>query len=200
MRATDILRSAARALGTALRPAPGRTRTPPSPSRETRPTPSPSPAGRPTPTRPPGGQAPPLPGGITEYDVPAFGPPLPSYAPDLDGAADPGEIVWGWVPYEEDASKGKDRPMLVVGSGGGALVALQLTSKDRTGDRAAEARRGRYWFDVGTGEWDRKRRDSEVRLDRLLRVPEDRIRREGAILERPRYDAVVAALRELHGW
>ncbi|MDO5501443.1 MAG: hypothetical protein Q4F67_17375, partial [Propionibacteriaceae bacterium] len=37
------------------------------------------------------------------------GPIRPLYAPDLDGDADPGEIVWGWVPFEEDHSKGKDR-------------------------------------------------------------------------------------------
>ena len=37
------------------------------------------------------------------------------YAPDLDGRADPGEIVWTWVVYEDDPSKGKDRPVLVVG-------------------------------------------------------------------------------------
>ena len=38
-----------------------------------------------------------------------------AYAPDLDGQADPGEIVWTWVVYEDDPSKGKDRPVLVVG-------------------------------------------------------------------------------------
>ena len=37
------------------------------------------------------------------------------YAPDLDGRADPGEIVWTWVVYEDDPTKGKDRPVLVVG-------------------------------------------------------------------------------------
>ncbi len=36
------------------------------------------------------------------------------YAPDLDGRADPGEIVWTWVVYEDDPSRGKDRP----GAGG----------------------------------------------------------------------------------
>ena len=35
------------------------------------------------------------------------------YAPDLDGRADPGEVVWTWVAYEEDASQGKDRPVPV---------------------------------------------------------------------------------------
>jgi hypothetical protein len=32
------------------------------------------------------------------------------YSPDLDRLADPGEIVWAWVPYEEDPGRGKDRP------------------------------------------------------------------------------------------
>ena len=40
--------------------------------------------------------------------------PHVSYAPDMDGAADPGEIVWTWVPFEEDPAQGKDRPVLVV--------------------------------------------------------------------------------------
>src|SRR5262249_40217914 len=30
------------------------------------------------------------------------------YAPDLDGQADPGEIVWTWVAYEDDPRQGKD--------------------------------------------------------------------------------------------
>ena len=38
-----------------------------------------------------------------------------TYAPDLDGRADPGEVVWTWVVYEDDPSRGKDRPVLVVG-------------------------------------------------------------------------------------
>ncbi len=37
------------------------------------------------------------------------------YSPNLDGRADPGEIVWTWVTYEEDPTRGKDRPVLVVG-------------------------------------------------------------------------------------
>src|SRR5688572_16152998 len=28
-----------------------------------------------------------------------------AYAPDLDGDADPGEIVWTWVPYEDDPAQ-----------------------------------------------------------------------------------------------
>ncbi|QWZ09322.1 type II toxin-antitoxin system PemK/MazF family toxin [Nocardioides panacis] len=121
-----------------------------------------------------------------------------SYAPDQDGRPDPGEVVWAWVPYEDDPSQGKDRPVLLVGRDGDQLVGLQLTSKDHDRDAEDEARYGRYWRDVGTGDWDRERRDSEVRLDRLLRLEESEVRREGAALDRAVFDAVVAAAREHH--
>ena len=53
-----------------------------------------------------------------------------AYAPELDGQADPGEIVWTWVPYEENDGRGKDRPVLVVArERGGTLLAVQLSSK-----------------------------------------------------------------------
>ena len=37
-----------------------------------------------------------------------------AYNPRTDGKPDPGEVVWAWVPYEEDASQGKDRPVLLI--------------------------------------------------------------------------------------
>src|SRR6476469_6178015 len=40
------------------------------------------------------------------------------YAPEADGEPDPGEVVWAWVPYEEDASQGKDRPVLLLDTAG----------------------------------------------------------------------------------
>src|SRR5690606_15566953 len=82
------------------------------------------------------------------------------YAPDLDGEPDPGEIVWTWVPYEEDHTRGKDRPVLVVGRDGGWLLALMLTSRDHD---AGPPRRDEVWLDLGTGDWDRRRRPSEIR-------------------------------------
>ena len=36
------------------------------------------------------------------------------YAPEIDGEPDPGEVVWAWVPYEDDPSQGKDRPVLLL--------------------------------------------------------------------------------------
>ncbi len=122
------------------------------------------------------------------------------YRPDPDGDADPGEVVWGWVPFEEDHSQGKDRPVLVIGKDGGRLLALMLTSKDHDRDAAQEARYGRQWMDVGTGDWDPKRRPSEVRLDRVLSLDPGAVRREGGTLPRATFDDVADAVRRVKGW
>lgn len=117
------------------------------------------------------------------------------YAPRPDGKPDPGEVVWGWVAYEDDPRQGKDRPVLIIGLRGDRLLGLMLTSKDHDRDAADEARHGRHWLDVGTGGWDRERRPSEVRLDRLLVLDPSSIRREGAALERGVFDSVINAAR-----
>ena len=49
------------------------------------------------------------------------------YSPVVDGRPDPGEVVWAWVPYEDDPSRGKDRPVLVLNRHGNRLTALALT-------------------------------------------------------------------------
>ncbi|NIZ89837.1 type II toxin-antitoxin system PemK/MazF family toxin [Kineococcus rubinsiae] len=118
------------------------------------------------------------------------------YAPRADGHPDPGEVVWTWVPYEEDDGRGKDRPVLIVGRTGADLVGLMLTSKDHDG-RPAD---GRSWVDVGTGAWDRQGRPSEVRVDRVLTVSPAQVRREGSTLPRERFDEVVAEARRVNGW
>ena len=113
------------------------------------------------------------------------------YAPQLDGDPDPGEIVWTWVPYEEDFTQGKDRPVLLVGRDGGWLLAIMLTSKDHSRDAADEARWGRYWLDIGSGPWDAQGRHSEVRLDRVIRVDPGAVRREGAVMGRSTFDTII---------
>lgn len=138
--------------------------------------------------------------GVVEYDHDRFGAPAFSYQPEQDGDPDPGEVVWGWVPYEEDASQGKDRPLLIVGTTRGAFVGVQLTSKNRASEGSLREEDGRTWFDVGTGGWDRQRRPSEARLDRVLLVSAEGIRREGAALPQERFVQVVAALKRVHGW
>ena len=161
--------------------------------RETRrPVRQPAPA-KPRPGRKPAGR-----------NAPATNPPEPTdgypgdftgvpelrYRPEDDADADPGEVVWTWVPYEEDHSQGKDRPVLVIGHDGPWLLALPMTSVDHDRDARQEAAAGRYWCDIGSGPWDREGRDSEVRVNRILRVDPTGIRRIAARLDRDRFEAV----------
>ena len=115
------------------------------------------------------------------------------YAPDLDGRADPGEIVWTWVVYEDDPTRGKDRPVLVVGRDRRVLLGLMVSSQDRHAE-------DRDWIGIGSGAWDYEGRQSWVRLDRVLDVPEESIRREGAILDREIFDLVAERLRADYSW
>jgi hypothetical protein len=115
------------------------------------------------------------------------------YAPDLDGRADPGEIVWTWVVYEDDPTRGKDRPVLVVGRDRSTLLGLMLSSQDHH-------RNDPNWVSIGGGSWDYESRQSWVRLDRVLDVPEDGIRREGAILELEMFELVATRLRTEYSW
>ncbi|WP_367131308.1 type II toxin-antitoxin system PemK/MazF family toxin [Saccharothrix sp. HUAS TT1] len=131
-------------------------------------------------------------GAVREVHTAAVAATL-EYSPDLDGLADPGEVVWAWVPFEEDPTRGKDRPLLVVGRHRRALLGLMLTS--RTPDRHELD----DCLDLGPGRWDRDGRRSYLRLDRVFELAEDDIRREGSVLEPERFSLVVDALRRL-GW
>jgi len=122
------------------------------------------------------------------------------YRPRADGRPDPGEVVWAWVPYDEGDGRGKDRPVLVIGRRGHDLLSLMLSSQDHDRDAADEARHGRSWTDIGTGFWDARGRPSEVRLDRLLVLDPVTVRREGAALDRARFDRVVSEARRVQGW
>ncbi|OBI11370.1 type II toxin-antitoxin system PemK/MazF family toxin [Mycobacterium sp. E2497] len=115
------------------------------------------------------------------------------YAPDLDGRADPGEIVWTWVVYEDDPTRGKDRPVLVVGRDRRVLLGLMVSSQERHAE-------DRDWIGIGSGAWDYEGRPSWVRLDRVLDVPEESIRREGAILDREIFDVIAERLRADYAW
>ena len=118
------------------------------------------------------------------------------YAPRPDGRPDPGEIVWTWVPFQEDHTHGKDRPVLLIGHDGRWLLALMLTSKDHVATRSP----GDHYLDIGTGAWDNHARPSEVKLDRIVRVDPAAIRREGSILPKSAFEEVRRSLYALHHW
>jgi len=111
------------------------------------------------------------------------------YRPERDGDPDPGEVVWTWVPFEEDPTLGKDRPVVIVGHHGEDLSGVALTTK-RTGHSTQ--------VEVGSGAWDPKGRPSYAKVDRLLDIEPSSVRREGAALSRRRFDVVIEALSRYH--
>lgn len=111
------------------------------------------------------------------------------YTPQIDGDPDPGEVVWTWVPFEDDPTLGKDRPVVIIGRHGPHLSGVALTSKDKgRGDDV----------EVGTGAWDSQNRPSYAKVDRLLDIDPDDVRREGSILNRRQFDDVVDAVSRIH--
>ena len=127
------------------------------------------------------------------------GPFTISYAPNQDDRPDPGEVVWTWVPYEEDHTQGKDRPVLIVGRDESWLLGAPLSSKDHDLDAAQEAGEGRYWVEIGRGAWDRSGRESAVRVNRIVRVDPKGVRRIGARLDEARFRVVAEAIRQHAG-
>jgi PemK-like, MazF-like toxin of type II toxin-antitoxin system len=111
------------------------------------------------------------------------------YSPCLDGDPDPGEVVWTWVPYQEDPARGKDRPVVIIGRRGRHLLGIALTSKQHDNEAQVE---------VGRGPWDHEGRVSYAKVERLLDVDPAQVRREGAVLERQHFDDVVAGMRRAH--
>ena len=82
-----------------------------------------------------------------EVDPHRVGSVRTSYSPRTDGAPDPGEIVWTWVPFEENDGRGKDRPVLVVAvESPGTYLAVELTSRDHDGEGD--------FVSIGAGGWD----------------------------------------------
>src|SRR6188472_2382746 len=111
------------------------------------------------------------------------------YSPEPDGDADPGEVVWTWVPYEDDPHQGKDRPVVIIGRAGPNLAGVPLTSKDHHRDDEVA---------VGVGAWDRSGRPSFAKVDQLITVDPTAVRREGSALSRGHFDDVVAGVARFH--
>jgi hypothetical protein len=133
------------------------------------------------------------PDATAEVDPHRIGTVRMSYSPQTDGAPDPGEVVWTWVPFEENDGRGKDRPVLVVAAEpAGTYLAVQLTSKDHDGEGD--------FVSVGAGGWDGEHRPSWVSLDRVIRVHESGMRREAAALPREPFERVTDRLQQRYGW
>jgi hypothetical protein len=170
---SDAVRSGRRRGGAPARPAPG----------------------RPRPSRAAAGGSPGEsgPDATVEVDPHRIGAVRTSYSPQTDGAPDPGEVVWTWVPFEENDGRGKDRPVLVVAAEpGGTYLAVQLTSKDHDGEAD--------YVPLGAGGWDGGRRPSWASLDRVIRVRQGGMRREAAAVPREPFEQVAGRLHQRYGW
>jgi hypothetical protein len=204
--ARSLLRSPSRRTPTSPAPRREEPGTAPAPARRpqqprtARPPSAPSAPSAPRRTTRSGGPSAPGPADADGYPGDFTGRAAIEYRPDPDGDPDPGEVVWGWVPFEEDHGRGKDRPVLLIGRDGGWLLGLMLSSQDHDRDAAQEARYGRSWTDVGSGDWDRTGRPSEVRLDRVIRLDPAAVRREGGVLRREVFEDVAAQVRRVNGW
>lgn len=115
------------------------------------------------------------------------------YSPSRNRLPDSGEVIWTWVPYEENDGRGKDRPVLVIGRHTAERVyAVRMTSKPHDGDRD--------YLSIGSGGWDAQGRESWVDIEQLYSVHQDGMRREAAVLDAGRYGRVAQALVARYGW
>lgn len=131
--------------------------------------------------------------GTVRIDPDRIGDLRIGYAPNRDGRPDAGEIVWTWVPYEENDGRGKDRPVLVIGrQSADRVYAVRMTSKPHERDRD--------YLSIGSGGWDSQGRESWVDIEQLYSVHETGARREAATLDPQRYGRVAQALQQRYGW
>lgn len=116
------------------------------------------------------------------------------YSPDIDGPVDAGEIVWLFVPEHGPTEPPTERAVMVIGrSVNQDLLGLLISPNDVHDE-------DRDWFPIGSGPWQTTGDPCWVRLDRVIQVPEDSVRREGALLPERRFDRVARALRNRFGW
>ncbi|MGQ7313581.1 type II toxin-antitoxin system PemK/MazF family toxin [Microbacterium arabinogalactanolyticum] len=128
-----------------------------------------------------------------EVDPERVGDVNVGYSPSRNGQPDSGEVIWTWVPYEENDGRGKDRPVLVIGrQSADRVYAVRMTSKAHDGDRK--------FLSIGSGAWDSQGRESWVDIEQLYSVHHDGMRREAAVLDKGRYGRVTEALIRRYGW
>lgn len=111
------------------------------------------------------------------------------YAPDMDGSAEPGEVVWVTVPSQPPS----ERSMLVVGRDRHDVLGLLISPEK---DHAQDSR----WLGIGCGSWDSSGEPCWVRLDKTLCVPESDVHRRGATLPPMRFERVANRLRDHFDW
>lgn len=115
------------------------------------------------------------------------------YSPDIDGQADSGEVVWVWAPTDGANSLPHERAVLVVARNHTNIVGL-LISPNPTHEKED------WWLEIGAGEWDETGRQCWIRLDRVLEISEEDVRRRGILFPQRRFDRIANRLRMVYHW
>ncbi|AWB82439.1 hypothetical protein C3B44_08835 [Corynebacterium yudongzhengii] len=116
------------------------------------------------------------------------------YGPDIDGPADAGEIVWLRVPENGPNQPPVERAILVVGrSMNQELLGLLISPAPEHADEE-------NWFPIGSGQWQPTGEPCWLRLDRIIQVPENWVRRQGALFPERRFERLARVLRERFDW
>jgi hypothetical protein len=110
-----------------------------------------------------------------------------SYRPrHPDGHPDPGEIVWARVPFEDDPTQSKIRPVVIIGRAkNGNLVAVQSTSKSHRPGSIPVA-------------WSNDK-ISYIRPERLIQIDANNYQKEGSYIKRPKFQEIVDLVSSRHG-
>lgn len=111
------------------------------------------------------------------------------YAPDMDGVAEPGEVVWVTVP----STPPRQRSIVVVGRERHDVLGLLISPE-------AEHADDDRWFELGPGDWCESGEDCWVRMDKTIIVPESDVHRRGTTVPRTRFERIANRLRERFGW
>ncbi|MDN6353796.1 MAG: type II toxin-antitoxin system PemK/MazF family toxin [Corynebacterium sp.] len=114
------------------------------------------------------------------------------YAPDMDGQADPGEVIWYHILPERNATP-ELRACVVVGRHRHTLLGMIISSNT---DHADEDN----WVPIGSGLWDPRGHECWARADRIDEIPEAEIHRRGVSMPERRYDRIAATLRADYQW
>src|SRR5699024_8039630 len=115
------------------------------------------------------------------------------FAPDMVVQADSVEVVWVWAPTEGPSSPPTDRAILLVGRTRSTVLGLLISPNSTHADDDAR-------LAIGSGEWDDSRRQCWVRLDRVLEVSEEQVRRRGILFPERRFERIANRLRQKYHW
>ncbi len=115
------------------------------------------------------------------------------YAPDMDGQAEPGEVVWIWAPSDGPTKPPRERAILVVGRTRHTILGLLISPNPQHDGEE-------HWLDIGAGEWDTSGRQCWIRLDRVVEASELGIRRQGALFPQRRFERIANKLRSNYHW